>query len=72
MPGKGWVIGIADQSMRQCREQLRQNIARAVDELLDDGWEPLCIAEALLNVADDYMDTVIDGAAVQTPTRRTH
>ncbi|GES53700.1 hypothetical protein FBZ98_12512 [Rhizobium sp. ERR 922] len=71
MPGKGWVIGFADQSKRQCREQLRQNIARAVDELLEDGWEPECIAESLLELADDYMDTVI-GGAVHTATRRTH
>ena len=52
MPGKGSLIGFADQSKRQCRERLRQNIAIAVEELLDDGWEPECIAEALLELAD--------------------
>ena len=39
MPAKGWLIGFADQSKRQCREQLRRNIAMAVDELLADGWD---------------------------------
>lgn len=72
MPGKGWLIGFADQSKRQCREQLRQNIAMALDELLDDGCEPQCIAEALLELADDYMDTVIVDTAIHEPSRRTH
>ncbi len=72
MPGKGWLIGFADQSKRQCREQLQQNIAIAVDELLDDGWEPECIAEALVELADDYMDTVIGDIAIQAPSRRIH
>ena len=72
MPGKGWLIGFADQSKRQCREQLRQYIATAVDVLLDDGWEPKCIAEALLEFADDYMDTVIGDIAIHEPSRRIH
>lgn len=72
MPGKGWLIGFADQSKRQCREQLRQNIAIAVEKLLDDGWEPECIAEALMELADDYMDTVIGATAIHAPSRRTH
>ncbi|MFB2567441.1 hypothetical protein [Rhizobium sp. IMFF44] len=72
MPGKGWLIGFADQSKRQCREQLRQNIAMAVEELLDDGWEPDCIAEALSELADDYMDSVIGNTAMHAPSRRTH
>ncbi len=72
MPGKGWLIGFADQSKRQCREQLQQNIAMAVDELLDDGWEPERIAEALLELADDYMDTVIGDTAVHARFRQTH
>lgn len=72
MPGKGWLIGFADQSKRQCREQLRQNIATAVEELLDDGWEPERIADALMELADDYMDIVIGDTAVHAPSRRSH
>ena len=34
MPGKGWLIGFADQSKRQCRGELRQNIATAVEGCL--------------------------------------
>jgi len=72
MPGKGWLIGFADQSKRQCRGELRQNIATAVEELLDDGCEPERIAEAPMELADDYMDTMIGDTAVHAPSRRTH
>jgi len=44
----------------------------AVDEPLDDGWEPECIAETLVEFADDYMDTVISDIAIQAPSRRTY
>ncbi|WP_168878887.1 hypothetical protein [Rhizobium sp. P28RR-XV] len=72
MPDKGLLIGFAERSKRQCREQLRQEIGTAVDELLHAGCEPEVIAEALLELADDYMDTVINGSAMQVPPRRTH
>jgi len=59
MPDKQWLIGFADQSKQQCHEQLRRTIDAVVQDLLQDGREPQCIAEALLEIADNYFDTVI-------------
>lgn len=71
MPGKQWLIDLADQSKRQCHEQLRQKIDTAVQELLQGGWEPQCIAETLLEIADNYFDTVI-GDMEMTPSTSLH
>lgn len=71
MPGKQWLIGFADQSKRQCHEQLRRTIDEAVQELLQDGWEPQCIAETLLEIADNHFDTVI-GDMEMTPSTLLH
>ncbi|MGY5779594.1 hypothetical protein [Rhizobium sp. LEGMi135b] len=71
MPGKQWLIGFADQTKLQCHEQLREKIDAAVQELLQDGWEPQCIAETLLEIADNYFDTVI-GDMEMTPSTPLH
>ncbi|WP_368517516.1 hypothetical protein [Rhizobium sp.] len=68
MPGKQWLIGFADQSKRQCHEQLQRTIDAAVQDLLQDGSEPQCIAEALLEIADNYFDTVIGDMEMTPPT----
>ncbi|WP_349963359.1 hypothetical protein [Rhizobium sp. ZPR3] len=72
MPGKQRLIDVADASKQHCRQQLRKTIDVAVNELLEAGWEPQTIAEALLELADDYMDNVIGDNAKTSPSTRLH
>ncbi len=72
MPGKEWVIGRADESKRQCREQLQQKIDEAVQELLQAGLESYNIAETLLELADDYLDTLTGAIGMDSPSTLLH
>jgi hypothetical protein len=54
-PDKQWLIDLADAAKQQRRQQLRQTIDGAVEDLLEAGWEPGTIAEALLELADDHI-----------------
>jgi hypothetical protein len=72
MPDKGSLIGLAEQSKRECREHLRDKINMVIDEALQDGFEPHCVAEALMELADEHMDAVVDGLASHFLSVRLH
>ncbi|SCB39073.1 hypothetical protein [Rhizobium hainanense] len=72
MPGKERLIGFSEHARQLCREQLRQTIDAAVNELLEIGWEPEMVAVALLELADNYMDAVMDGLPIREPSVLLH